>query len=77
MEKVRAKFKVQTKYKIQEGDDGMCISMHPVISGSLENENFYKWTPGGNISLSTVNPQAAEYFTVGREYYIDFIEVPD
>lgn len=71
---VRAKFKVTGKERIQEGDDGMTIQLHPVYTGSLENQEFYKWTPGGNISMSTVNAKAAEYFVVGREYYVDFTE---
>lgn len=74
MEKVRAKFKVETK---TENQSGFVVDMKPVITGSVENENFYKWTPGGSVMLSTINKAAAEYFAVGREYYIDFIEVED
>jgi hypothetical protein len=74
MEKVRAKFKVETK---TENQSGFIVDLKPVVSGSVENEQFYKYTPGGTVSLSTVNKAAAEYFAVGREYYIDFIEVPD
>lgn len=49
------------------------ISLSPVsYQGSEENKEFYASTPGGNISLVTVNKAAAEQFIVGKEYYIDF-----
>jgi hypothetical protein len=53
-------------------DKGSTIVLHPVIGGSPENEQFYKWTPGGSIVLSTINEAAANQFEVGKSYYIDF-----
>lgn len=50
--------------------------MYPVTSGSPENESFFKWTPGGKLELSTVNPEAAKQFVPGKQYYIDITEVP-
>ena len=44
----------------------------PVYSGSPENEEFFKWTPGGDLSLSVVNPDVE--FEPDKEYYIDIIE---
>lgn len=66
---VRAKFKVS---HIQPGDEGATISLSPVTSGSKENEQFYKWTPGGSIVLSTINAEAAQQFSEGQEFYVDF-----
>jgi hypothetical protein len=63
---VRAKFKCSGKT-----DDGQ-VELQPVTSGSAENEQFYKWTPGGQIRLSTVNEAALAEFEVGKEYYVDF-----
>jgi hypothetical protein len=37
-----------------------------------ENGRFFRYTPCGRLSLSTVNPSAAEAFVVGRDYYLDF-----
>lgn len=68
--KVRAKFKVQS---VTEAEGGLkSATLTPVTSGSKENEEFYKWTPGGQINLSTMNPVAAEQFVPGRQFYVDF-----
>lgn len=67
---VRAKFKVISKQS--DPSNGTTISLFPVISGSAENEQFYKWTPSGQVQLNTVNDLAAEQFIVGKEYYVDF-----
>lgn len=72
---VRAKFTCTGKEHnkaTEEQNEGFTISFTPVYTGSKENEEFYKWTPGGNIMLSTVNPKAAEQFEQGKEYYVDF-----
>lgn len=67
---VRAKFKVLS---ITESEGGLKTArLSPVTSGSPENEAFYKWTPGGGIELSTLNPAAAEHFVPGRQFYVDF-----
>lgn len=73
MNTVRAKFTVQsiTPGAITDGE-GKTITLHPVTSGSKENEDFYKLTPGGSISLSTINEEAAKQFEVGKSYYVDF-----
>lgn len=54
---VRAKFRVTS---IKPGSEGATINLSPVTSGSAENDQFYKWTPGGSIVLSTINPEAAD-----------------
>lgn len=66
---VRAKFKVESK---SEDGSGFSVLLHPVIGGSEENESFYRYTPAGQIQLSTINAEAAAQFEVGREYYVDF-----
>jgi hypothetical protein len=66
---VRAKFRVN---HIERAGDGQTIQLHPVYSGSPENEAFFKATPGGQISLYCVNPEANEQFALGKEFYIDF-----
>jgi len=74
MSQVRAKF-VVTKIEItasgQEGELGT-VHLSPVVSGSKENEQFYKYTPCGGMTLGTVNPAALNCFKVGKEYFIDF-----
>lgn len=67
---VRAKF-ICTD--IEENSDGSAaIMMRPVMDGSEENKRFYKYTPGGEIRISTMNPEAAKQFKGGHEYYVDF-----
>lgn len=67
---VRAKFRCET---ILFNATGAEVTLQPVTSGSPENEEFYKYTPGGSIKLSTVNLAAAQQFEPGNDYYVDFI----
>lgn len=67
---VRAKFTVDSVTRHQNGT--AIIELLPVINGSPENEQFFKWTPGGTIKLQTVNPEAAKQFEPGKAMYIDF-----
>jgi hypothetical protein len=48
------------------------LFFNPVYSGSEENKQFFKYTPGGQISLNVVNPPVADRFEDGKEYYVDF-----
>lgn len=67
---VRAKFRVTGKESF--GDNGTRVTLLPVVDGSEENKEFFRWTPGGSISLDTVNDAAAEQFVPGAEVYVDF-----
>lgn len=70
---VRAKFKVAS---VTEQEGGLkTATLHPVTTGSPENEQFFKWTPSGQIQLGTINPAAAEQFVPGRQFYVDFMPV--
>jgi hypothetical protein len=74
MMKVRAKFVVQTVNPGTVSDGiGKTITLLPVTSGSAENEQFYRMTPGGAITLSTINEEAAAQFEPGKAMYVDFI----
>lgn len=66
---VIAKFKVTEKTITESGD---VIKMSPVIGGSPENDKFFKWTPYGELTMGTVNPDASSQFEVGKEYYLKF-----
>jgi hypothetical protein len=67
---VRAKFKV-TSVTPDESGSGRVI-LHPVYSGSKENETFWKYTPAGYIDLTITNPGAINQFEIDKEYYVDF-----
>lgn len=69
---VRAKFTCTSKSGGAEDGAATGISLQPVYTGSKENESFFQATPGGSISLSVVNGEAAKQFVVGKQYYVDF-----
>lgn len=68
MKTVRAKFKVVGKSEHE-------IILRPVYDPDPNSENgqFYKYTPAGHITLTTVNQDAADAFFLDKEYYVDFI----
>jgi len=84
---VRAKFKVnkieRTEYsRSTEGGnlqffELQTIVMNPIYSNEKESENrkFWESSPTGEIRLGTINKSAADYFELGKEYYIDFKKV--
>ena len=47
------------------------LAFGPVYSGSEENKEFFRLTPSGLLTFSTVNESAASQVEVGKEYYID------
>lgn len=69
---VRAKFKV---VEVTQYEQGSKIKLYPVTGGSPENEQFFKWTPTGEISMGTINPEAAKEFVIGGEVYVDFTPI--
>lgn len=68
---VRAKFKV-VRNDPQANGEGCRIVLEAVASGSAENESFFRYTPSGQLTMSIVNPAAAEMFVEGHEIYLDF-----
>lgn len=70
---VRAKMKCVSIAPCEwDSEAGSTIRLEPVIDGSDENKSFYRYTPGGQVVLSTVNKAAADQFVQGKEYYVDF-----
>lgn len=68
---VRAKFKCGDVVCNADQTE-FAIRLDAVTYGSTENEEFFKYTPAGTISLSTINAEAAKHFEIGKEYYVDF-----
>lgn len=80
---VRAKFKLDEQKNFSSGKvDGKSLILTDFKFNAVVNDNceenklFWKWTPAGQIMLSSVNPEVLKYFEIGKEYYVDFIEVP-
>lgn len=70
---VVAKFKVTGKEVVGEGDDATwSIKAEPVIGGCPENDEFFKYTPGGSLSIDVVSESAAGFFVEGEEFYLKF-----
>lgn len=67
MSVTRAKF---TCTQVEQDENGSHAKFEPVVSGSTENEDFFKWTPWGSIEMGTINPNVQ--FEEGQEYYVDF-----
>lgn len=47
-----------------------------VYSGSEENKQFFKFTPGGMINLNVVNDAVFDSLVQGQEYFVDFSPAP-
>lgn len=72
MEKVRAKFSVGQILKDQF--DNTVVRLYAVWDDGVaaENASFAASTPSGTCELYITNPAAAEFFTLGRQVYLDF-----
>lgn len=74
---VRAKFRCSS---IEDFGYNKRVSLQAVYEGSLgeneENKRFTKATPWGELKMTVDNPAAAIQFEIGKEYYLDFTEVP-
>jgi hypothetical protein len=62
---------VRAKFECKSVGDGQ-VKLEVVYTGSKENEQFFKWTPSGQIQMGIVNEAALGQFEVGKQYYVDF-----
>lgn len=72
--RVRCKFRCisRTEHENKTFD----VHFVPVTNGNDENKRYWRWTPGGELSIRTVNERAAFAFEVGKDYYLDFTPAP-
>ena len=75
---VRAKFKLNEKTE-RSYVNGTTLKFGAVYSQdpNHENKRFWDATPVANLEMTIKNEAAAQYFELGKEYYLDFIEAPD
>lgn len=79
---VRAKFQLikttQTMHSVRDAEGKYntvpltSMAFQVVHGNTPENEKFFASTPSGTIELGVINPEAAQQFELGKEYYIDF-----
>lgn len=75
---VRAKFKVSRYETSLNGKEELrTIHLSPVIDGSPENKDFFKWTPSGKIEIGILNEAAWKQLPLGREVYVDFTDASE
>lgn len=75
---VRAKFKVDVIERAYwgPGREVHTIKLSAVTGDSAENKSFWAMTPGGQITLACVNPEAVAELALGAELYVDFTPAP-
>jgi antitoxin component YwqK of YwqJK toxin-antitoxin module len=66
---VRAKFRLEEKTYYPNGGK---LVFQPVVDGSQENKEFFKYTPSGKIEMQVVSDKVLDMMKPGEEYYIDF-----
>ena len=68
---MRAKFTVNAEERTSWS---ITYKMTPIVSGSPENEEFFKTTPGGKIEITVKADATPARLVLGKSYYIDFTE---
>ena len=68
---MKCKFKLIEK---KETEAGITLMFIPANSGSPENEQYFKYTPFGQIQIGTINKDYANTFIPGKEYYVEFTD---
>lgn len=67
MSEVIAKFRCESVTNRMSGGE---IHLNPVVSGSEENDKFFKYTPYGELRLGTINDSTLGLFSPGAEYTV-------
>jgi hypothetical protein len=68
---VRAKFRLQSVKQYEYGGKQFEF-VAAYDDGIEENRRFSKATPSGSLLMTVDNPPAAEFFELGKSYYLDF-----
>lgn len=73
MSKVRCKFVCEA---VTNYEGSKTAKLRAVYGKEGENADFTKYTPNGSIEVMVMNDApAANSFTPGKNYYVDFTEV--
>ncbi|GAB1358558.1 hypothetical protein MASR1M31_03360 [Porphyromonadaceae bacterium] len=66
---VKAKFNVAELTKYGNGGGGKVVLM-PVVGNTDENQEFWKYTPAGQLEMVIDNPEAFNEFEEMGEFYL-------
>ena len=72
---VRAKFRLDEITNYSWGPGSKRFKFTAVYDDGIEeNKRYSKATPSGTLEIQIDNPPAAEFFELGKSYYLDFTE---
>ena len=70
---VRAKFVCQEIRHMYYNPASRTVVLRPQYDQTIEEDRrFAKATPSGEMTMYIDNPPAAEFFELGKTYYLDF-----
>lgn len=72
--KVRAKFVCERLEHLPTGqvdETNIAVAFRAVYANGEANREWSKWTPAGQLTMSITNPDAANWFELGKEYFLD------
>lgn len=67
---MRAKFTVYEESRHSWG--AVTYKMRPVTNTTAENDEFFRTTPSGEISVTVKPAETSAALELGYEYYVDF-----
>lgn len=62
----RCKFKCET---VTQHVGSQSVHLTPVVTGSPENQQFWQFTPSGDLRFNSLNANIV--FVPGKEYFLD------
>lgn len=79
---MRAKFELKSVYTEENKRDGGEILQFSAVTekpfdehGKNDDNDFARWTPNGELTMTVTNPNLWGKFSVGEKYYLDFTKV--
>lgn len=59
------------------GQKGGTVRLSPVTGNTLENKEFWQYTPSGTFEFNSINEDAFGYFEIGEEYLVTMRRIPE
>lgn len=72
---IRAKFVCELKAHGPENQEEGSVTLRAVTQTDSEAEDYFRYTPWGEIKMGLLNASAFARFEVGRHYYVEFSPV--